>query len=368
MIWTLVIVFVIITVFIISPIIIKGLLNTALGKMDGYIGHIDQLNIQLFKSKISFRNITIRAVADAEQDIPFLQFPVVIIFFKWRPLLKRIIDFNIIVNKPQLYFLSDEPTSTQDENSSIAQEFSRLQNSIKKLKSFKVNVEVLEGEIHYIKAHVKPEWNVTISKLNLKILDFSNRSVLSESCRIASTFNLYEGTGEISVTLRPLEPNLTLDLDMELKSINLVLLNDLFRMYVKIDINKGFMDLFAEVVVAENSFKGYLKPLIQDLDFISKADRSDTIFQKAWERIVAGLFNILANKRNNKIATVIPIEGRLDDPNVHVGVAIIGVLRNAFTKALTPTLENIIDIKSVWHRARTASKSIIQRIFTMFKS
>ncbi len=128
------------------------------------------------------------------------------------------------------------------------------------------------------------------------------------------------------------------------------------------------MDLFAEVAVSENSFKGYLKPLLLDLDFISKADRSDTIFQKIWERIVAGLFNILANKRNDKIATIIPIEGRLDDPHVHIGVAIIGILRNAFTKALTPTLENIIDIKSVWHKARTEIKGMIHQIFNLFKS
>ncbi len=363
MILILIIAFIIITAIIITPIIIKAILNTALGKMDGYKGHVAELDLHLLKSKISLRNMTIRAVADSEPEQPLLHLPVVTILFKWKLLLRRIIDLHIILDKPQMHFVAKETEPVQAEDSTIVQELPSLKNSIEKLMSFKMNVEVIEGEIQYTNPHLHPGWTATLRKFNLTIVDFSNRSILSESCRVRSTCDLYEGTAQINVMVRPLEPNLTLDLDMELKSVNLVLLNDLFKVYGKVDINTGMLDLFGEVAIAENCFKGYLKPIIHNLDFIGNADATDSIFQKIWERIVAGLFTILTNSRNDQVATVIPFEGRLDDPHVRTGTAIIGILRNAFTKAVTPSLENIIDLKSVWHKARVETKEMIDRIF-----
>jgi hypothetical protein len=49
--------------------------------------------------------------------------------------------------------------------------------------------------------------------------------------------------------------------------------------------------------------------------------------------MVAGFYNILKNKRNAEVVAKIPIEGRLDDPHIHVGVAIITMLKNAFAGA-----------------------------------
>lgn len=368
MIWTLIILLVIITVSIIAPVIIKAKINAAFSKMEGYIGHTDKLNINLFNSNISLRNVAMREVGSAEQDKPLLYVPIITIFFQWKSLFKKILNLKIIVDKPRLRFVEDQPAPKTFKDSNGPKKIPNLKNSIEKLTPFKVSVEVREFEIQYVDPYTHPVRDVTVHNMNLKINDFSNRSNLSESSCISCTFQLYEGSGEVNVIIRPLAPNLTLFLDMEMKSINLVLLNDLFRVYGKVDLHTGMLDLFSEVAVKENSFKGYIKPMIRNLEFISRADRTDPIFQKIWERILAGVFTFLANKRDDQVVTIVPIEGRLDDPIVHVGAAIMGVIQNAFIKSMTPSFEKIVNVKTVMEFAKSGTKGMIRNfLISRFK-
>lgn len=331
------------------PLIIKSALNNSLQSMDGYTGSIGALQINLIAAKIILQNIHVNKRDTVEQDHPLAFLPSTTIIFKWKPLFRKILDLHIVVDKPQLLFIakyflaSGEPSNSRSE-------LPDLKYSIEKLMAFRINVEVQAGEIHYIHLSSHPKLDIKATGLNLTIHDFSNRASITKSCKIAGTCMVYEGNAAIDITLLPLEPTVTADLNLELKSINLVLLNDIFRSYAKVDIHKGTLDLYSEVVIANNSFKGYIKPLLNNLDFISAADRSDNIFQRIWEKAVASFYNLIENKRN-QVATKIPIEGRLDDPQVRLGVAVLGILRNAFLKAFTPSFDHVINIKSIWNMA-----------------
>jgi hypothetical protein len=70
---------------------------------------------------------------------------------------------------------------------------------------------------------------------------------LSETCTVAMTGSLYDGYAEINPTLIPLAPTLSMDFKVEVKSLNLVLLNDLLNTYAKADLSKETLNLFAEV-------------------------------------------------------------------------------------------------------------------------
>jgi hypothetical protein len=83
MIGTLILILIIIIAFIIAPLIIKRILNTALTKMDGHTGHIDHVYIHLFKKKINFGNVTIYADGITKPDRPLIHVPLITIFFKW---------------------------------------------------------------------------------------------------------------------------------------------------------------------------------------------------------------------------------------------------------------------------------------------
>lgn len=343
------------------PRVLKSVITHSLQSIDGYTGRIDNLQMNLLAGKITLQNIRINKRETLDQD-PFALFPMITINFRWKPLFRKILDLNIVLDKPQLYYLV-EKTFTSDEPPNTSNELPNLKYSIEKLIAFRINAEVQAGEIRYINPTSTPKLDIKATELNLTMRDFSNRASITNLSRITGTCILYDGTATLDVTLLPLEPTLTADLNLELNSINLVLLNDLFRTYAKVDIHKGTLNLYSEVTITNNSFKGYIKPLLNNLDFISAADRSDNIIQKIWERTVASFYNLIENKRN-QVATKIPIEGRLDDPKVRVGIAILGVLRNAFMKAFTPSFDNLFTIRSVWNSAfkRYRKKKNMQKI------
>jgi len=342
-----------------APFVIKGVLNNALQKMDGYTVRTDRIRVNVFRSKIILSNVQIINNVNLKHNESFLAVPSVIISFKWRQLLRRIIDMNIVLEKPQLLYIEENNSLCDDENSNDAQQLFSLKKTIEKLRPFRISVDVRNGQTRYINPNTNPALDLAATELNFIIHNLSNRSFISNSCRIIGRCSLYEGNAAINVTLLPLEPTLTADIDLELTSINLDLLNDLLWNYIEVDINKGTMNLYSEIAVAGNSFKGYIKPLLKDLEF--KRASGDRLLHKIKHRIVTGLYHLFKNKRNNQVATKIPIEGRLDDPNVSVGVAILGVLRNAFVNALTPSLDNVINLRSIWNRPRFEKVDMVNR-------
>lgn len=342
MVWILVVVGLIaILAILVLPLALKAVLNHKIRKMDGYEVRIDRLYINLFKGKINLEEIR-ATIVDSEQDKPLLLVPSITIRFNWKQLARKILDLNIVVDRPMMLFIvekemqSDEPSKNSDVPLS-------LKTHIEKLMAFRVSIAVHDGTLRYINSHARLD--ITTTKLTLIVHDFSNRLSIRNSCRIIGKGLLCDGNVQVSATLLPLASTLTVDLNLAMKSINLVLLNNLLRAFGKVTLDSGTLDLYAEVAVANNSFKGYIKPILKDLDFISPADRTNNFFRKIWERAVAGFYNFIKNKKNDQVGTTIPIEGRLDDPDIRIGVAVIGLLKNAFVKALTPSLDEVISLK-----------------------
>ena len=357
MIWMVLTVSIIVALIVITPFVLKAILNSAISKkIDGYTGKVEHLALEAFSGKITVRSLTLNSTTPIEEYKTTLQVPVITIRFEWAQLFRKVLDLTITIEKPVLHFVSEvseresADTPTPDNQQLI------FKDALEKLMPFKLNIEVLEGEVRYVNPHTSPRWAATIREINVRIHDFSNRITLSNSCGIECDFKVCEGTGDVNFVARPLASTLTLALDFDLKSINLVLLNDLFRAYGKVDINSGTLDLHGKIVIAENVIKGHLSPTLHRLDFISRADRSDTIVQKIRERIVAAIFSILFHREKGSLSTFIPIDGRLDDPQLRDEAAILAILRRATIKALTPT----VDIKSLWQKLRFKTKDVIR--------
>ena len=115
-------------------------------------------------------------------------------------------------------------------------------------------------------------------------------TVLMNCLRLVSGHaSVYEGDFNLHMKLNALADKPTFDLDAELKNTNLVKLNDFLKAYGNFTVNKGEFSLFTEVAASDGKFKGYVKPLIKDLDVLGPEDRGESFFQKAWESIVGAV-------------------------------------------------------------------------------
>ena len=110
-------------------------------------------------------------------------------------------------------------------------------------------------------------------------------------------------------------------------------------------------------------FKGYVKPIIKDLDVVGPQDRHDNFFNKVYEQIVGAAGVLLRNQKKEQVATKVRIEGDFNNPKTNTIDAIWEVLRNAFIQALLPSVDNEINLKSVNTEKPDEKKNLFQRIF-----
>lgn len=99
------------------------------------------------------------------------------------------------------------------------------------------------------------------------------------------------------------------------------------------------------MAAADGAFRGYVKPFFESLEvFRLKEEEEDNPFRLAWEAIVEGVGKLLENAKKDQVATRIPLEDTLDEPDVGLWATVTELLRNAFIQALVQGLEDSISL------------------------
>jgi hypothetical protein len=209
--------------------------------------------------------------------------------------------------------------------------------------------EIRNGRIQYIDENSHPKVDVTLTHAH--VVGTNLRNSYDSSALLPATIkaqgDVYEGKLSFNMKINPLAKEPTFDLNAELLNTNLVKLNDFFKAYAKVDISHGTFGLYTEAAAKDGRFNGYVKPVIKDLKVLGKEDKHDNILRKIWEGFAGLLGNAFKNQPHDRLATKIPFEGDVHKPNTDVWYAIGEVLKNAFVRALEPSLDQDINIATV---------------------
>jgi hypothetical protein len=117
-------------------------------------------------------------------------------------------------------------------------------------------------------------------------------------------------------------------------------MNDLLRAHAKFDVVSGVFSVFSELHVKNGRVDGYVKPLFRDLDVYAVAqDEDKSLGQRLKERAVDVIGKVLRNRPRAEVATVTLIAGPLDKPKAETWETVVGLVRNAFIKAILPGFE-----------------------------
>lgn len=100
-------------------------------------------------------------------------------------------------------------------------------------------------------------------------------------------------------------------------------LNDFLRAYVNVDVEKGNLSVYADIDARSRKFKGYVKPLIEGLDILEWKKEDERPIRKLWEGLVGATAAIFNHRAKDRLATCIPLEGRLDSADLHAWDAIV---------------------------------------------
>ncbi|MBK5286034.1 MAG: DUF748 domain-containing protein [Bacteroidia bacterium] len=351
---------------LILPYIVLHHANRTLANMDGYYGHIDDIDLSLYRGAYIINNIYLNkldSVSKAQTE--FFKSPNVDLSVEWGALLHGSLVGELVFNSSELIFTKDKA-----DLSDVKKDTSDFRKLLKEFMPLKVNrFEVNDGTLHYIDSTSEPNVDVTLKQTHILALNL--KSVTDDNVELPSTVTAeaaaYEGTLDFNMKLNALADDATFDLNAEIKKTNLVLLNDFFKAYGNFDVHRGNFGLYTEMAAKDGKFKGYVKPIIKDLDVVGPEDRHDKFFNKVWEHIVGAAGVILKNQKKDQVATKVAMEGSFENPKTNAVDAIWQVLRNAFIQALLPSVDNQISIKSVGTAAPEDKRNLLQRIFSSGK-
>lgn len=346
---------------LILPYVVLKYANRTLASMDGYHGHIEDIDIALIRGAYRIDSIYINKHDSAtNKQTPFFSSRAIDLSVEWKALFHGSIVGELVFEHPRMTFTKDkvEPTDVKNDSS----DFKHLLDDFMPLRVNRVEIE--NGRLRYTDHGANPKVDISMTDMHVLALNLRNSydSATLLPARVMARANVYEGTFEMNVNLNPWAERPTFDLNADIKNTNLVLLNDFFKAYAKIDVNKGLFGMYTEVASKEGKFRGYVKPIIKDLDILGEEDRDDNVFRKLWEALVGGAGQIFKNQPEDQVATKIPFEGDLNAPNTDVWTTVVTVLQNAFVQALQPSIDNEINIATIG-KEKDEKKGFLGKLF-----
>lgn len=149
------------------------------------------------------------------------------------------------------------------------------------------------------------------------------------------------GSGNASGTFRNSDGGRPdFDLAVAIEGASLRSINDVLRAYGKFDVVGGTFSVYSEMKVANGRLDGYVKPLFKDVDVYDREqDKEKPVLKKIYEKVVGGLSHVLENEPREQVATVVDISGPLENLDTSTWDTIVGLVSNAFVKAVLPGFE-----------------------------
>lgn len=351
---------------LILPYVVLHYANKALANVKGYYGHIDDIDLSIYRGAYIINDIYLNKVDSvSKQQTPFFKSRNIDLSVEWGALFHGSIVGELTFDSPELIFTKDKTDLTD-----VKKDTTDFRKLLKNFMPLKVNrFEVNDGTIRYADNTSTPKVDIALKQTHILALNL--KSVIDDKVELPSTVtaqaNAYEGTLSFNMKLNALADNATFDLNAEIKNTNLVLLNDFLKAYGNFDVHRGNFGLYTEMAAKDGKFKGYVKPIIKDLKVVGPEDRHDTFFNKVWEQIVGAAGVIFKNQKKDQVATKVNMEGSFKNPQTNTLDAIWEVLLNAFVQALLPEVDNTISINSVKTETPQDKRNLLQRIFSSGK-
>jgi hypothetical protein len=354
---------------VILPYAVRYLINRAIKKVEGLEGYVNQVRINLTGSNVRVLGVFL-SVRDIIAGIDKVKISCVEIkvCFKWRAILRRQLDAKVILTNPTMVYthlLSQSIMPVKSVMDNALSPGAMLRTYMEKIPiPFDIDLQLSNGAVVYVNDVGDSTQDVKIDDINFTFNHCSNK--LSQSSIPAQGTlhaRLCEGTFTSRFEVRPLQENLTLELDAALTGVNLTSLNGFFKQHANIDFNAGQFGIATSIVTHGGKFRGYIKSKLTNFKIVGNQDRGDSFFNKVRERLVSVAASFLKNTNGNEIVFAFPIQGRLDDPSLGAVSALRESITKAFVQSLWDTLKKSINFRSVLGYALSGTAGFLRKMF-----
>lgn len=325
------------------PYLVRDYLNDKLADMGDYRGQVTDVDLALWRGAYTINGLKIVKV-DGKVPVPFVNAPVIELAVSWHSLwYDRAVVAEVEFFNPEVNFVDG---GANKQNSQTGQG-TNWREQLGKLAPITLNeVRINDGKITFRNFNSKPPVNMNATQINASIFNLTN-VVDTEGKRDAR----FEGKAlllghaplEATATFDPLSDFEDFDFRLRAKGIELKRMNDFASAYGKFDFNAGHGDVVIEAEANNAQLKGYIKPLLRDVDVFNwqqdVENKNKGLFRSVWEALVGGTETVLKNQQKNQFATRVELSGNVHQQDVNAFEAFLQILRNGFVQAFNARYE-----------------------------
>jgi hypothetical protein len=328
-----------------APTLVERYVNRQLADMGDYRGTISGVELQLLAGGYVLRDLTIVEVDSAAQT-PFVAMPAMDLKLQWRALFRGQAVGEVVMRDPVLNFVQGPSDEQQQLGTGV-----NWPQEIRDLFPFRLNVvEARNGLVTFRAPGISTDDSLTIRDFQARLRNLTNvQGVEEPAFAEIDVRGGIMGNAPLALTgrLDPNEMTPTFDIDFSIEGARLVDVNPWLREFLKVDAEMGVFSMYAELAAAEGRFEGYVRPILENPQFIDANEDEKGPLRKAWEGLVNVAAKILENRQEEQVATQIPLRGEIENPDVDLLTTMANLLRNAFVAAFSHSLEGSINLRDV---------------------
>jgi hypothetical protein len=327
------------------PYVVKDYVNKKLVALEAYDGHVDDIDIHLYRGAYSINGIEI-VKTGAKRPVPFFKASQIDLSVEWRSLLKGSIVSEASFHRPEINLVQGK--SEKDSQLGDEENWNRR---LEELFPFRFNtIEVVDGTVRFLAPGISTQDAITARNVDGEVTNLTNvvESGKETFADFRVTANVLDGApARVAGSVNAFARQPTFDVNMEVKNVQLPQANPWLREYIKADAEAGRFELYMELAAADGKFTGYAKPILEEVDLYRSGEPEQNPIKRVWEGFLDFAANVLENQEADQVAARIPFTGTIKDPETNLFATIASVLRNAFVSAFARSLEGSITLRDV---------------------
>ncbi|MGP1993950.1 DUF748 domain-containing protein [Zobellia laminariae] len=322
------------------PVLVKNYVNGVLADIPGYYGHVDGIDIDLYRGAYVIENMT-RNKVEAGSEVPFLDFEKTDISIEWNALVKGRIVSEIEMNRPKIiYVLEDQ------QEGGTAPEADDWTKALTDLVPISINnLQITDGTVAFVQVQANPTIDLNLKNLNLNATNLRNvvqkKRTLPSDIHATAT-SIGQGDLVLDGKMNLVKEVPDMDIAFSVTDADAKALNDFTKYYAEIDFESGTFEVFGEIAIADGFLKGSIKPIIKNGKLVGK---EDGFLETLWEGFVGFFKFVLKNQKNNTLATKVPLEGDLNNLGTKTWPTVTNIFKNAWVKAYKGVVDNDISFE-----------------------
>lgn len=305
-----------------------------LDQLDGYSGALERVHVTLFPPGYTITRLKLWEDPGGSPEAPLFYADRVHLAIGWRELLHLRLAARARVEHAKVILAQRPAEKKKPEREARPPDLSAQLRKITPLEVDRVGI--LNSEVLFRDLTEPGHPELWLHDLEAAIENIATRPSLAggRPTTISARGTLgRSGKVDLFVTANPFASPLSFAGRFRLRGLRAAELYDMIAPRTKLQTPEGTIDLFAEFTSRNGEIDGGVKPVLKDIS-VAPAEPGLVKQVEAWaaEKAVR-LFSDRVPERN-AVATVVPIKGRLTDPDVQLLPAVLGVIRNAFVEGV----------------------------------